>query len=66
MKILTNGKKEKLECTPAFPVSIEFQELLNGGFEDKCSFLSALHPTNINKEILSIMGSAHIFVDKNR
>ena len=24
----------------------------------------ALHPENINKEILSVIGSAHIFVDK--
>ena len=59
-------EKRKVEYTPAFPVPIAFQELLNGGFEDKCSFLYALHPANINMEILSIMGGAHIFVDNNR
>ena len=27
-------------------------------------FVNALHPENINREILSVIGSAHIFVDK--
>ena len=58
-------EKRKLEYTPAFSVPIEFQELLDGDFANKCSFLYALHPENINKEILSVIGSAHIFVDKN-
>ena len=40
-----------------------FQELLNGKFEDICSFLFALHPENIYKEVLSGIGSAHIFVN---
>ena len=50
--------------TPAFPIPEEFQELKNCDFENKCSFLCALHPENINKEIFSVMGSAHFFVDK--
>ena len=41
-----------------------FQELLNGKFEDICSFLFALHPENINREIVSIINSAHIFIEK--
>ena len=41
-----------------------FQEVLTGKFEDVCSFLFALHPENINREIVSIINSAHIFVEK--
>ena len=55
-----------MEYTPSFPVPIEFQELLEGDFTNKCSFLYALHPENINKETLSVIGSAHIFVDKKQ
>ena len=40
-----------MEYTAAFPVPEEFQELLNGDFGNACSFLSALHMENINKEI---------------
>ena len=40
--------------------------MLNGDFVIKCSFLYALHPENINKEILSVIGSPHIFVDKKQ
>ena len=57
-------EKRKLEYSPVSPLPIEFQDLLDGKFENKCSFLLALHPENINNEILSVIGSAHIFVDK--
>ena len=56
--------KRKLEYTPASPLPLDFQELLNGDFGNKCAFLYAMHPENVNKEILSVIVSAHIFVDK--
>ena len=58
-------EKRKVEYTPASPLPIEFQELLNGDFGSSLSFLFALHPQNINKEIMTVIGSAHIFADKN-
>ena len=57
-------EKRKVEYTPASPLPIEFQELLNGDFGSSLSFLFALHPQNINKEIMTVIGSAHIFADK--
>ena len=59
-------EKRKLEYTPALALPIEFQDFLEGDFTNKCSFLYALHPENINKEIMSVMGSAHIFVDRKQ
>ena len=40
------------------------QELLNVKFQDICAFLFALHPENINRETVSIINSAHIFMEK--
>ena len=40
-----------------------FEELLNGNFGDMCSFFLSLDPANINKEITSLLGSAHIFME---
>ena len=57
MKPQSNGGKEM-----QLPKS--FQELLTGKFEDVCSFLFALHPENINRETVSIINSAHIFMKK--
>ena len=56
-------EKRKVEYSPAGQLPKDFKELLtdNG---NNCSFLFALHPENINKEILTVIGSAHIFVDK--
>ena len=59
-------EKRKLEYTPALALPIKFQDFLEGDFTNKYSFLYALHPENINKEILSVMGSAHIFVDRKQ
>ena len=53
-------EKRKMEYTPATFLQTNFQDLL----KSDCSFLFALHPENINKEVLSGIGSAHIFVDQ--
>ena len=52
-----------MEYTPATFLQTNFQDLLKSECENNCSFLFALHPENINKEILSGIGSAHIFVN---
>ena len=52
-----------MEYTPATFLKTKFQDLLKNKCENNCLFLFALHPENINKEILSGIGSAHIFVD---
>jgi len=57
-------EKRKLEYSPAIFLKTNFQDLLKSECENNCSFLFALHPENINKEILSGIGSAHIFVDQ--
>ena len=56
--------KRKVEYTPATFLPTDFQDLLKDEIVNQCSFLFALHPENINREILSVIGSAHIFVDK--
>ena len=55
-----------MEYTPATFLQTNFQDLLKSECENNCSFLFALHPENINKEILSGIGSAHIFVNLNK
>ena len=57
-------EKRKVEYSPAGHLPKDFQELLKSDCGNNCSFLFALHPENINKEILTVIGSAHIFVDK--
>ena len=52
-----------MEYTPAPFLQTNFQDLLKSECENNCSFLFALHPENINKEILSGIGSAHTFVN---
>ena len=56
-------ERRKVEYTPATFLQTNFQDLLKSECENNCSFLFALHPENINKEILSGIGSAHIFVN---
>ena len=56
-------EKRKVEYTPATFLQTNFQDLLKSECENDCSFLFALHPENINKEVLSGIGSAHIFVN---
>ena len=57
-------EKRKVEYSPAGHLPKDFQELLKSDCGNNCSFPFALHPENINKEILTVIGSAHIFVDK--
>ena len=57
-------EKRKLDYSPASPLPLDFQELLNSDYGNKCAFLFAMHPENVNKEILAVIDSAHIFVDK--
>ena len=52
-----------MEYTPATFIQTIFQDLLKSECENNCVFIFALHPENINKEILSGIGSAHIFVN---
>ena len=52
-----------MEYTPATFLQTNFQDLLKSECENNCSFLFALHPENINKEVLSGIGSAHIVVN---
>ena len=54
----TEWEKRKECYTTDLQLPKSFQELLNGKFEDICSFLFALHPENINREIVSIINSA--------
>ena len=61
----TEWKKKKLEGSPAYPLPTEFQDLLKSDCGNSCSFSFALHLQNINKEILFVIGSAHIFFNKN-
>jgi len=56
-------EKRKVEYSPAGQLPKDFKELLTD-HGNNCSFLFALHPENVNKEILTVIGSAHIFVDK--
>ena len=56
--------KRKIEYTSDFTLPVDFQTLLEGKFVDNLSFLYALHPENINREIKNVIDSAHIFVDK--
>ena len=60
----TEWEKRKECYTTDLQLPKSFQELLNGKFEDICSFLFALHPENINREIVSTINSAHIFIEK--
>jgi len=54
--------EKRKECyTTDLELPKSFQELLNGNI---CSFLFALHPENINREIVSTINSAHIFIEK--
>ena len=56
---------KRKECyTTDMQLPLNFQELLTGNYGDLCSFFFALHPENINREIVSIMNSARIFVEK--
>ena len=57
-------EKRKEGYSPDIKLPTDFQELLNGNFGDVCSFLYAIHPVNINKETMNILGSAHIFAEK--
>ena len=57
-------EKRKEGYTPDLKLPSTFQELCNNKFEDMCSFLYALHPVNVNKETINILGSAHIFAEK--
>ena len=57
-------ENRKMEYSPDGQLPKDFQELLKSDYGNTCSFLFALHPENINKEILTVIGSAHIFVDK--
>ena len=59
-------EKRKEGYSPDIKLPTDFQELLNGNFGDVCSFLYAIHPVNINKETLNILGSAHIFAEKKQ
>ena len=52
-----------MEDTPATFLKTNFQDLLKKECENNCSFLFALHPENIHKEVLSGIGSAHIVVN---
>ena len=45
-------------------LALNFQELLMGNYGDLCSHFFALHPENINREIVSIINGAHIFEKK--
>ena len=56
-------EKRKVEYTPAPFLQTKFQDLLKSECENNCSFPFALHPEKINKEVLSGIGSAHIFVN---
>ena len=56
--------KRKVEYSLASCFPTDFQDLLKSECGNSCSFLFALHTENINKEILTVIGSAHIFVDK--
>ena len=51
-------EKRKVEYTPATFLKTNFQDLLQKECENKCSY-----PENTNKEILSGIDSAHIFVN---
>ena len=53
-----------MEYSPASQIPRDFQNLLKSECGNNCSFLFALHLKNINKEISTVIGSAHIFVDK--
>ena len=66
MKIQWNEKKRKEGYNPDTILPTDFQELLKGNSGDLCSFLYALHPVNINKETMNIIGSAHIFAEKKQ
>ena len=57
----TDWEKRKECYTTDLQLPKSFQELLNGNI---CSFLFALHPENINREIVSTINSAHIFIEK--
>jgi len=59
-------EKRKEGYSPDIKLPTDLQELLNGNFGDMCSFLYALHPVNINKETMNIIGSAHIFAEKKQ
>ena len=56
-------QKRKVEYTPATLLQTNFQDLLKSECENNCSFLFALQPENINNEVLSGIGCAHIFVN---
>ena len=57
-------EKRKMDYVPVSSLPTNFQDLLSNTYGNQCSFLLALHPQNINKETLSVIGSAHIFVDR--
>ena len=50
---------EQYDANLAMPQT--FEELVNGNFGDMCLFLFCLDPINIDKEITSLMSSAHVF-----
>ena len=58
-------EKRKEGYNPDTILPTDFQELLKGNSDDLCS-LYALHPVNINKETMNIIGSAHIFAEKKQ
>ena len=60
------GEKRKEGYNPDTILPTDFQELLKGSSGDLCSFLYALHPVNIKKETMNIIGSAHIFAEKKQ
>ena len=63
-EITVEWEKRKEGYTPDLKLPSTFQELCNNKFEDMCSFLYALHPVNVNKETINILGSVHILTEK--